>query len=69
MRKITLGVNFTMFLLFFGIATIEAFQSRNWSASAFWLAIGIAFLAADNLRNRGDGRAKSHEKDFLSRPN
>jgi hypothetical protein len=37
-------------VLFFGVAMLEAFQTRNWLKSGFWLAIGIAFLAADNLK-------------------
>ena len=45
-----LGTNFAVFVLFFGVATIEAFQTRNWLKAAFWLAIGIVFLLADNLR-------------------
>ena len=49
MKRIRLGANFAVFLLFFGVAALEAFQSRNWIKSIFWLAIGIVFLAADNL--------------------
>ena len=45
--------NFTVFLLFFGVSTLEAFQTRNWIKAAFWLAIGIVFLLADNLRKGG----------------
>ena len=47
---IKLGANFTVFLLFFGFATLEAFQTRNWLKAAFWLAIGTVFLLADNLK-------------------
>ncbi len=47
MKKIRLGTNFTVFLLFFGVALLEAFQTHNWIKSVFWLAIGIVFLAAD----------------------
>ena len=50
MKRIKLGANFTVFLLFFGVATLEAFQTRNWLKAIFWLAISIVFLAADNLR-------------------
>ena len=50
MKRIGFGSNFTVFLLFFGVATLEAFQTRNWIKAAFWLAIGIVFLLADNLR-------------------
>ncbi len=50
MKRIKLGANFAVFLLFFGIAALEAFQSRNWLKAAFWLAIGLVFLVSDNLR-------------------
>ena len=50
MKKIRLSANFTVFLLFFGVAMLEAFQTRNWLKALFWIAIGIVFLAADNLR-------------------
>ena len=45
--KIKLGTNFTIFLLFFGVATLEALQTANWIKAAFWLAIGCAFLYLD----------------------
>jgi hypothetical protein len=50
MKSIKLGANFAIFALFFGVATLEALQTRNWIKAAFWLAIGIVFLLADNLR-------------------
>ena len=52
MKVIKLGANFTVFLLFFGVAMLEAFQTRNWIKAAFWLAIGIVFLVADNLKEK-----------------
>jgi hypothetical protein len=52
MKRIKLGTNFAIFLLFFGVATLEAFQTRHWAKAAFWLAIGIVFLVAGNLRKR-----------------
>ena len=48
--RINLGTNFAVFLLFFGVAALEAFQTHNWLKAAFWLAIGVVFLLADNLR-------------------
>lgn len=45
-----MGTNFTVFLLFFGIAALEAFQTKNWLKALFWLAIGVVFLVADNLK-------------------
>ena len=52
MKKINLSTNFTVFLLFFGVAMLEAFRTRNWIKAGFWLAIGIVFLAADNLKKK-----------------
>jgi len=49
MKKIRLSTNFTVFVLFFGVALLEAFQTRNWLKAIFWVAISIVFLAADNL--------------------
>ena len=39
------GADFTVFLLFFGVATLEAFQTHNWLKALFWLAIGFVFLS------------------------
>jgi len=50
MKRIRVSTNFTVFLLFFGVAALEAFQTRNWLKAVFWLAIGVVFLAADNLK-------------------
>jgi uncharacterized membrane protein len=52
MKNIELGTNFTIFILFFGVATLEAFESKNWVKAVFWLAIGIVFLVADNLKSK-----------------
>lgn len=37
----------TMFLLFFGIATLDALTARQWLRIAFWLLMGTAFAALD----------------------
>jgi hypothetical protein len=50
MRKIKLSTNFAVFLLFFGVAALEAFQTANWVKAGFWVAIGIVFLVADNMK-------------------
>jgi hypothetical protein len=50
MKRIRVSTNIAVFLLFFGVAMLEAFQTKNWLKAAFWVAIGIVFLAADNLR-------------------
>ena len=49
-KRISLGTNFAIFALFFGVATLEAIQTRNWIKAAFWLAIGLVFLLADSLK-------------------
>lgn len=42
----------TMFLLFFGIATMDALTSRNWFRIAFWVAMGVAFALLDRWGQR-----------------
>ncbi len=37
----------TIFLLFFGIATLDALTSGRWPRIAFWLVMGAAFAALD----------------------
>jgi hypothetical protein len=34
-------VNFVVFILFFGIALIEAVQNHNWIEASLFLALGI----------------------------
>jgi len=52
MPELRLGTNVAVFLLFFGVSVLEAFQTRNWLKALFWLAIGVVFLLADNLKRR-----------------
>ena len=52
MPQLRLGTNVTVFLLFFGVAVLEAFQTRNWLKAGLWCAIGVVFLLADNLKRR-----------------
>jgi len=52
MIKLRLGMNFAVFLLFFGVAAIEAIQTRNWLKVGFWAAIALVFLFADNFRKK-----------------
>lgn len=46
------GTNITIFILFFGIALIDAIQEGNLLKSAFWFAIGVVFLLADILKKK-----------------
>jgi hypothetical protein len=50
MKGLRLNTNFTIFVLFFGLATLEAFQTRNWLRAAFWVAIALVFLVSDKRR-------------------
>lgn len=47
MKNLKFGTNFAVFILFFGVATLEAIQTQNWLWVAFWAAIGTVFLWAD----------------------
>jgi hypothetical protein len=49
MKKIRLDA-FAIFVLFFGVAILEALQTRNWVKAVLWLAIGVVFLLANNLK-------------------
>ncbi len=50
MKKINPGANFAVFVLFFGVALLEAFQTGNWTMAIFWVAIGFVFLMGDRVR-------------------
>jgi hypothetical protein len=46
-----LGVNFAVFVSFFGIALIEAFQKQNWLEATLFLALGVLSLWVDFRRD------------------
>lgn len=52
MQKIPTYAGITVFILFFGASVIDAFATQNWWRAAFWLIIGLVFLAADRLGRR-----------------
>ncbi|MBS3089754.1 hypothetical protein J4461_02615 [Candidatus Pacearchaeota archaeon] len=52
MTRLKLGMNFTVFALFFGVAVIESIQTRSWLKVVFWLAISLVFLFADNIKKK-----------------
>jgi len=41
------STNITIFILFFGVALIEAFQKQNWLEAAIFMVLGGVFLWAD----------------------
>ncbi len=48
------GTNTAVFVLFFGMALLEAFQDGNWIKATLWLVIGIVFLLGDNIRPKAE---------------
>jgi len=52
MRNLRLGANVAVFLLFFGVALLDALRSADWLRAAFWIAIGLVFLRGDMLRQQ-----------------
>jgi hypothetical protein len=50
MKKIRLGQGFTVFILFFGIALLDAVHTFDWLRIVFWLGTGLVFIIADNLK-------------------
>jgi hypothetical protein len=42
-----LGTSFVIFILFFGIALVEALQKHNWLEAMLFLALGVISLWAD----------------------
>ena len=48
--KLKLGANFAVFIIFFGIALIEALQKQNYLEASLFLALGIISLFADSVK-------------------
>ena len=47
-KEIKPGAGFTIFVLFFGLALLDAIQLQDWIKVIFWLLIGGVFLLADS---------------------
>jgi hypothetical protein len=52
MSKIKPGAGFTIFILFFGFALLDAIVGRHWLRILLWVLIGVAFLLFDNMGQR-----------------
>lgn len=52
MKATVPGSATTIFLLFFGVALIDALVGGSFYSILFWLAVGAAFIAADLRRVR-----------------
>jgi hypothetical protein len=44
--------NTAVFILFFGVAVVEAIQTKNWLKVVFWFAIGLVFLLGDLIKKK-----------------
>jgi hypothetical protein len=56
MKGLRFGIGFAIFIIFFALSLLKAFRNGSWVLVVFWLTIGVAFFAADNLRLRGTPR-------------
>jgi hypothetical protein len=54
-KKFKPGAGLGIFIIFFGISTLEAFRTGDWRMIAFWMVMGIIFLLTD-LRKKGHYR-------------
>jgi hypothetical protein len=52
MKRIHLGQGFIVFILFFGIALLDALHSFDWLRIFFWIGMGSVFVLADNLKRQ-----------------
>jgi len=43
--------NLAVFIIFFGIALIEALQKQNWPEAILFLSLGVISLWADSRKN------------------
>jgi hypothetical protein len=50
MNKPNFNAGITIFILFFGLALIEAIQKQNWLEAAIFLALGIVSFWADRKK-------------------
>lgn len=56
----------TIFLLFFGIAALDALMDGRWPRIVFWLAMGVAFAALDWWGSRRSRSAHPSGGDHVS---
>jgi len=56
----------TIFLLFFGIATLDALTDGRWPRIVFWLAMGVTFAALDWWGSRRGRSAQASGGDHVS---
>ena len=65
MPQIKPGPGFTIFLLFFALALVDAIRIQDWLKVSFWIGIGLVFLLADNIKKRKDANGPPGTKKPL----
>jgi hypothetical protein len=50
-RKLRIGPDFTVFILFFGGALFEALRHGDWLMATIFVALGLLFLRAEYKRS------------------
>lgn len=58
LKEIKLKSGIIIFLLFFGVAFLEAFRTKNWIAVAYWIAIASLFMLLDNWTRDENNKQK-----------
>jgi hypothetical protein len=53
MKRIQIGQGFIVFIIFFGIAVLDAIRSFDWLRTIFWIGVGSLFILADNMKKGG----------------
>ena len=41
-----------IFILFFGLALLDALWTRHWARALFWIGMGMAFVWLERTRSR-----------------
>lgn len=54
MRRPAIGTNMAVFILFFGLATMDAMNIHAWLRMTFWLGVAAIFLLLDLSRKRSN---------------
>jgi hypothetical protein len=52
MKGLKISTGFAVFIIFFGIALIEALQKQNWLEALLFTLLGIVFVWADNKKSK-----------------
>lgn len=50
----------TIFILFFGVALLDAIRGGAWTRVAFWVVIGLLFFLGDRLALVKERRNSDH---------